>query len=225
MRAILECNGVSKVYGQGPLAERVLSEVTFAITRGETCALLGPSGSGKTTLLSIIGCLLTPTSGELRIDQELVDHASRFQLVALRRSRIGFIFQLPQLLPFLTMEENLQVFGRNAGLGEAKLGLRIAEVAARLGIDRLLDKSPDLASGGERQRVAIARAVLHRPPILLADEPTASLDWKNGETVIRMLTEQARAENASLMTVTHDTRLLDYFDRVFHIDNGRLVEG
>src|SRR5205823_5522205 len=104
------------------------------------------------------------------------------------------------------------------------LARRIVELAGRLGIDRLLHRRPDWASGGERQRVAIARAVLHRPPILLADEPTASLDWKNGEIVIRLLTDQARAEDALLVTVTHDTRLLRYFDRVFHLENGRLVE-
>jgi ABC-type lipoprotein export system ATPase subunit len=186
--------------------------------------MVGPSGSGKTTLLSILGCLLTPSSGKLTIDGEQVDHCAPHQLVGLRRRRIGFVFQQPQLLPFLTMEENVRIFGRNAGLSDADLDVRIADIAGRLHIDRLMDKLPNHASGGERQRVAIARALVHRPTILLADEPTAALDWQNGETVVRMLTEQARTEDALLLTVTHDTRLLSFFDRVYRLDSGRLVE-
>jgi ABC-type lipoprotein export system ATPase subunit len=224
MRATLECTGLSKVYGQGSIASRVLSDVSLALGRGQTCALVGPSGSGKTTLLSILGCLLTPSSGKLTIDGAPVNHRSPGQLVALRRRRLGFVFQQPQLLPFLTLEENVRIFGRNAGMSDADLDLRIAEIAGRLHIDRLMDKTPNLASGGERQRVAIARALVHRPAILLADEPTAALDWENGETVVRMLTEQAKADDATLVTVTHDTRLLSFFDRVFRIDNGKLVE-
>jgi ABC-type lipoprotein export system ATPase subunit len=224
MGCVLECRGVSKVYGSGALAEPVLKDVSFALDRGQACALLGPSGSGKTTLLSILGCLLTPSSGALRIGGQAVDHRSGRMLCELRRSRIGFVFQHDQLLPFLSMEENLRAVGRNSGIAEADLDHRINNLAGRLGIDRLLDKEPHHASGGQRQRVAIARALIHRPPIILADEPTAALDWAHGEAVVRLLTEQARVERALLLTVTHDTRLLDFFDRVFHLEEGRLVE-
>ena len=113
--------------------------------------------------------------------------------------------------------------GRNSGVTGAELESRLVDIAGRLGIDRLLDKKPEQASGGQRQRVAIARALIHRPPLILADEPTAALDWHNGEAVIRLLTEQAKVEQAVLLTVTHDMRLVDYFDRVFCLDNGRLV--
>jgi putative ABC transport system ATP-binding protein len=224
MAPVLECRGVSKVYGSGTLAEPVLKDVSLSLGGGQACALLGPSGSGKTSLLSILGCLLTPTSGELWVDGCSVDYRSRRMLGELRRTRIGFVFQQAQLLPFLSMEGNLRVVGRNSGVEESDLNGRIDDLAGRLGIDRLLDKRPDHASGGQRQRVAIARALLHRPPVILADEPTAALDWANGEAVVRLLTEQARAERALLLTVTHDIRLLGYFDRVFHLEEGRVVE-
>jgi putative ABC transport system ATP-binding protein len=212
------------MYGTGALAEPVLKDISFSLDRGQACALLGPSGSGKTTLLSILGCLLTPSAGEVRVVDRVVDHRSGRMLGELRRTRIGFVFQHAQLLPFLTMDGNLRVVGRNSGLSVCDLEARIADLAGRLGIDRLLDKLPEHASGGQRQRVAIARALLHQPPIILADEPTAALDWSNAELVIRLLTEQARQERSLLLTVTHDTRLLGYFDRVFHLEDGRLVE-
>jgi putative ABC transport system ATP-binding protein len=224
MGVILACERISKVYGDGPYAERVLTDVSLTLRRGQACALLGPSGSGKTTLLSILGCLLTPTSGALQIDGRDVEHRSMHSLTDLRRTCFGFVFQHAQLLPFLTMGENLRVVGRNAGLNELGLGLRIAELAGKLDIEGLLEKKPHHASGGQRQRVAIARALLHRPPIILADEPTASLDWATGQTVIGMLAERAKAQDALLLTVTHDTRLLPYFDRVFQIKDGGLVE-
>jgi ABC-type lipoprotein export system ATPase subunit len=224
MGSVLECRGISKVYGSGTFADPVLKDVSFSLDRGQACALLGPSGSGKTTLLSILGCLLTPSSGELRIGDQAVDHRSGRMLGELRRTRIGFVFQHAQLLPFLSMDENLRVIGRNSGIAEADLNIRVNSLAGRLGIDNLLDKKPDHASGGQRQRVAIARALIHSPPIIFADEPTAALDWTNGETVIRLLTDQARIEQALLLTVTHDTRLLSFFDRVFQLEDGRLVE-
>jgi putative ABC transport system ATP-binding protein len=224
MPPVLECLGVCKTYGQGALAEDVLIDVSLSLERGQACVLLGPSGSGKTTLLSILGCLLCPSAGELRIDGRTVDHRWAGALTALRRRSIGFVFQHAQLLPFLTMEENVAVVGRNAAPAGADLGRRVGELLERLGIDTLRHKKPHQASGGQCQRVAIARALVHRPPILLADEPTAALDWANGETVIRLLIEQARREGALLIAVTHDTRMVPWFDRVFHLDSGRLSE-
>ena len=220
---IIACSGLSKVYGSGSLAETVLSGVDLALRRGEACVLVGPSGSGKTTLLSILGCLLSPTSGRLEIEGRPVDFTSQGPLVELRRRSIGFIFQRSQLLSFLTVFENLRVVGKNAGLSRQDLDVRIASLAAALDIEAALPKRPDQLSGGQRQRAAIARAVLHHPAILLADEPTASLDRANGEAVINLLTARARAENTSLLTVTHDTRLLNQFDRVYRIENGKLV--
>ena len=223
--SILECNSLSKTYGSGSLAEQALDEVSVSLNRGECCLLLGPSGSGKTTLLSILGCMLSPSGGELRIDSRRVEHESQAELSRLRREYIGFVFQHAQLLPFLTMEENLKVVGANAGLAKSRLAQRLGEVTERLGIQSLRSKKPAEASGGQRQRVAIARAVLHQPPIILADEPTAALDWHNGQAVVKLLTEQARVDNALLVTVTHDTRLIEFYDRVFHMESGKLQEG
>jgi putative ABC transport system ATP-binding protein len=224
MSAVLECRGVSKVYGAGALAETALRDVSLSVTAGQTCVLLGPSGSGKTTLLSILGCLLSPTAGEVWVGGERVRYGSPGQLAAIRRQQIGFVFQHAQLLPFLSMEENIRLVGRNAGLRESELAGRVNDLLARLDIAGLRRKPPAQASGGQRQRVAIARALLHRPAVLLADEPTAALDQENGQAVVRLLTEQARQEKAVLITVTHDTRLVPLFERVFLMDEGRLRE-
>ena len=219
---ILECQQISKVYGTGALAERILTDVSLAFRQGETCVLLGPSGSGKTTLLSILGFLLSPTSGELRVHNCVVDYRSQRALSPLRRALIGFVFQQAQLLPFLTMEGNLKLVGQNVGLSRAELARRIHEIMQALGIEHLKKKKPADASGGQKQRVAIARALLHRPAIILADEPTAALDWQNGAAAVRLLVEQAKTHKALLITVTHDTRLIPMFDRVLQMEGGRI---
>jgi putative ABC transport system ATP-binding protein len=224
MAACLECRDVGKVYGQGDLAETVLTGVSLILEAGQTCVLLGPSGSGKTTLLSILGCLLSPTEGQVLLDGVGVDYRSPRQLIELRRTRIGFVFQQSQLLPFLTVADNLAVVGRNCGIGRRELPDRIGELASQLGLGALLRKKPGQLSSGQRQRVAIARAVLHRPSVLLADEPTSALDWQHGQAAVRLLVEQSRREGTMLFAVTHDVRLVEWFDRVLHIDSGRLWE-
>lgn len=224
MSTALSCLNLAKHYGEGEMAEPVLKAVTLNIQRGEACVLIGPSGSGKTTLLSILGCLLTPSGGELHIAGERVDFTSPRALGELRRTRLGFVFQHAQLLPFLTVEDNLRVVGRNAGLADDDLKVRLNLLVTRLGLEAMRGKKPDKLSGGQRQRVAIARAMLHQPAILLADEPTAALDWHNGENVTDLLIEQAQAAGAALVVVTHDTRLLPKFDRVFSIEDGRVME-
>jgi putative ABC transport system ATP-binding protein len=224
MHPVLECRNVSRVYGAGPSAEVALREVSLAFAAGQTCLVLGPSGSGKTTLLSILGCLLSPSTGEVRIAGRPVDHASPHGLAQTRKKNIGFVFQHAQLLPFLTMEENLSLVGRNAGLSVPEVHRRVKGLMEQLGIESIRNKQPRQASGGQCQRVAVARAVLHRPPVVLADEPTAALDGRNGETVVRLLIEQARTQGALLLTVSHDVRLAGQFDRVFHMDSGSLIE-
>jgi ABC-type lipoprotein export system ATPase subunit len=224
METVLECDEVCHVYGRGELAESVLRGVSLSLAAAEVCVLLGPSGSGKTTLLSILGCMLKPTLGSLAVCGQCVDWRSAGRLARVRRDQLGFVFQHAQLLPFFTVAENLELVGRNAGLSARTVAERSDELLGRLGIVAIRHKKPHQLSGGQRQRVAIARAVLHRPAILLADEPTAALDWRHGEAAVRLLVEQARAERALLLAVTHDTRLLGFFDRVFHLEAGRLVE-
>lgn len=225
MPAILECVNVRHTFGRDELAEEVLRGTTVAFRAGETCVLMGPSGSGKTTLLSILGFLLTPTAGHVLLEGQAVDYRARGLLSRLRREKVGFMFQHAQLLPFLTVAENLGVVGRNAGMAAKALAWRIDDLLDRLGIAGMKHKRPDQLSGGQRQRVAIARALLNRPPILLADEPTAALDWHNGEAAVRLLVEQAQAEGSLLLVVSHDARLLPLFGRCLHIVEGRLSEG
>lgn len=224
MKAALESENICHSFGRGELAQPVLRGISVSFAPGDVCVLMGPSGSGKTTLLSILGCLLTPTSGKLAIDGKVIDPSARVTLCNLRRYRLGFVFQHAQLLPFLTVAENLAVTGRNAGLSGKWLGKRIEVLLDRLGIAESRHKKPAQLSGGQRQRAAIARAVLHSPPILLADEPTAALDWNTGQAAIQLLIEQAKSEGAMLLTVTHDSRLLPLFARQFHIADGRLTE-
>ena len=220
MNTAIECKNLTKAYG----AELVLEEVSLSVKCGEACVLIGPSGSGKTTLLSILGCLLTPTNGELLVAGKRVDFQSPRTMSNLRRLNLGFVFQHAQLLPFLSVTDNLSIAGNNAGMPAVQLRTRIEALLERLGLTAMAMKKPAQLSGGQRQRVAIARALLHQPAILLADEPTAALDWQNGEVVADLLVAQAREARAALIVVTHDTRLLPKFDRVFSIENGRLQE-
>ena len=225
MPAILECDDVRKAYSSGEgRSEEVLHGITITLSRGECVILLGPSGSGKTSLLSILGCLLTPTSGELRIDNEVVDFSSTTTLTERRRSTIGFVFQHAHLLPFLTVEENLATVGRNAGVAPVELARRITALLEILRLESAAMKFPSQLSGGQGQRVALGRALVHDPSIILADEPTASLDWENGTIVVDMLTNRARELKAALVVVSHDTRLIPRFNRVLQIESGRVIQ-
>ncbi len=224
MKAVLKADRLTKVYGTGPLAEEVLRGASLTLEAGETCLLLGPSGSGKTTLLSILGCLLSPTGGALTLGGRCVDFTRRGALAEIRRRQIGFIFQHSQLLPFLSLEDNLRVVGRNAGLPSDVLEGRIDELTGRLGIAGMRKKLPDRVSGGQRQRFAVARALLHGPAVVLADEPTAALDRDNGDAVIDLLIGEARRAGAVLLTVSHDLRLVDRYDRVLHMEAGTVCE-
>ena len=222
MVAAIACHELTKTYGRGPLAETAIGGVSLSFSAGESCVFLGPSGSGKTTLLSILGCLLTPSSGAVEICGETVNYSSPRRLTRLRRTAIGFVFQHAQLLPFLSVRENLRIVAENSGMPSRETGSRLGLLLDRLGIGNYAHRKPGDLSGGQRQRVAIARAVLHRPRIILADEPTAALDWENGQAAMRLLVDQAKADDALLITVTHDTRLVALFDRVIRLESGKV---
>jgi putative ABC transport system ATP-binding protein len=218
----LVCENLTKVYGRGSVAETALAGVTATFQFGECCMLLGPSGSGKTTFLSVVGCLLSPSGGTVELDGTRIDYTNKRLLTKLRRMQIGFIFQHAQLLPFLSVFENLSIVAQNIGMPPGQAKKRIHEMLEQLGILRYAHRKPDDLSGGQRQRVSIARAVLHRPRLILADEPTAALDWENGQTATKLLVEQARTDGALLIVVSHDSRLTQYFDRTVHLESGQL---
>lgn len=219
----LSCHNLTHTYGKAGTPETALSDVSVEFAASEACLLMGPSGSGKTTLLSICGCLLRPTSGELYLEGEPVHRAPLSRLTAIRRQTIGFVFQHSQLLPFLSLEENLRIIGRNAGIAPRALAERIDGLLDRLEICPWRRRYPHEVSGGQRQRFAIARALVHRPRIVLADEPTAALDWRNGENAMKLLIEETRMSGALLIAVSHDARLLPLFERVLQIENGQIV--
>ena len=224
MKNAMSCQGICKSYGSGEMAELVLKRVDLEFSEGQTSVLIGPSGSGKTTLLSILGCLLAPSKGQLYINNQTVNFSDKSSLTEVRRKELGFIFQHAQLLPFLTIEDNLAIIGRNAGMDEQDIHQRLDSLLARLELQTMRYKYPSQLSGGQRQRVAIARALLHRPSIVLAYEPTAALDWHTGKTVVELLLDQARLEQAVLVVVTHDNRMLPLFDRILSIADGILKE-
>lgn len=219
----LEGRGVGKVFGTGDLAVRALYPTDIQIHRGEVLVIMGPSGSGKTTLLSILGLVLTPSEGEVLVGGRDVSAATPDELAILRRDRVGFVFQQFNLLPSLSALENVAVPLLLAGVPR---GERVARAARALDLVGMADKqgaTPRLLSGGQQQRVAIARALVNDAPVLLCDEPTASLDGRTGQGILATLRELATGEERAVVVVTHDDRVLPIADRLVHVIDGKVV--
>jgi putative ABC transport system ATP-binding protein len=220
----IHARSVTKVFGAGNLAVAALKGIDLSVQRGEFLMLVGPSGSGKTTLLSLLGCVLTPTTGELSLFGETVSQQPESSMPRLRLSYIGFVFQAHNLLASLTALDNvafqLELRGRprKAALKDA------TELLDRVGLADKLHKRPRELSGGQRQRVAIARAVAGAPPLILADEPTASLDAESGLMVTEMMRSLARERGHTVVVVTHDSRIFHLADRIVHIEDGLITE-
>jgi len=219
---MIQCNNITKTYGVGALAEPVLKGINFGVNRGEACLLMGPSGSGKTTLLSIIGCISPASGGELHLNGSPVPVGATQSLAPLRRDLLGFVFQHAQLLPFLSVRDNLALVGCNAGQNEERAASRAMQLLEQVDMTTAATKKPGQLSGGQRQRVAVARALMNSPRIILADEPTAALDWTNGQRIIELLVRAAKETAAALIVVTHDQRLKPWFDRTVEIANGKI---
>lgn len=220
---LLELRSVTKVHGDGPSAVRALDEVDLVVEAGSLVAVMGPSGSGKSTLLTIAGALEEPTTGEVWVVGESLAGWSANQRACLRRRSIGYVFQDFNLLAGLTAVENVAMPLELDGMSVRPARSSALTVLERLGIADKADRFPDDLSGGERQRVAIARAMVGERRLLLADEPTGSLDSRNGQEVMRLLRESCRAGMAGLV-VTHDAELASYADRVVHLLDGRISE-
>ncbi len=224
-KPVVEVENVSKTYGSGELAVQALKPCTFNVAQGELAALLGPSGSGKTTLLLSISLILEPTSGRITINgQEVFNNGwTGVDERAFRRRNIGFIFQQHNLIPFLTAEENVALVLQLNGVGRRESARRARELLGYLEIAHRADSLPATLSGGEQQRVAIGRALANEPPLILADEPTAALDTERGSKVMALLGKIARERRSAVITVTHDHRMIEGFDTVYHLDDGRLT--
>jgi putative ABC transport system ATP-binding protein len=225
--ALIQIRDVGKSYRLGESDVHALRGVNFTVPQGGIVALMGPSGSGKSTLLNLIGALDTPTSGKVVVSGMDVAKLSRDEQSAFRNATIGFIFQNFNLVPVLTTLENVMLPGQLGRHSEKSLGAPLAERARHLlvavGLERQINQSVNRLSGGQMQRVSIARALMNRPPIILADEPTANLDHETADTVLTVLKETCTREGATVVVATHDQHVLSYCHRIIRLMDGRLL--
>jgi putative ABC transport system ATP-binding protein len=220
---VAEAIGVTKSYRLGAAAVPAVRSVSLAVHAGEMVALAGPSGSGKSTLLHLVGCLDKPDSGEIRLGDLRVSHMPAGRLAAVRRDRLGFIFQSFNLVPVLTARENVEYPLLLAGVGQAERRERVDGLLERVGLAGKHGRRPRELSGGERQRVAIARALINRPALVLADEPTANLDSATGGAVLDLMDDLRDRLGVAFLFASHDPRLIDRMDRIVHLRDGALV--
>jgi putative ABC transport system ATP-binding protein len=220
-RPVLEVSGLTRRFGDGAAAVEAVRGVDMRLEAGEIVLIMGPSGSGKTTLLSMLGALLRPSEGEIRLAGVPITDLTERELPAMRAERIGFIFQDFNLMPSLTARENVEVALNVAGSHGAPAHERATTLLEELGLAERLDFLPEKLSGGEKQRVAIARALANDPDLVLADEPTANLDSSIGREVMRRLREIAKRRDQSVLIVSHDDRIREFVDRVLWLEDGQ----
>ena len=222
MTPIIETNGLTKTFGSNGVAVRALRGIDLSVERGEFLALIGPSGSGKSTLMAILGCLDSPTSGTYSLEGRRVDGLSGSELANIRNEKIGFIFQLYNLLPKASVQRNVELPMLYAGVPRKERRRRALELLERVGIPEKARSLPGTLSGGQRQRVAVARALANRPALLLADEPTGALDSKTGHEVLELFTDLHRQGN-TILIVTHDLDIAALASRQVEILDGRIA--
>ncbi len=222
----IHIEGLRKRYGEGDTAVDALKNVNMQIAAGEVVGLIGPSGSGKSTLLKCLGAVIEPTAGRMILGEEAIyDNEWKIpDLRALRRDKIGFIFQAPYLIPFLDVTDNVALLPMLAGRSNAESRQSARELLEALDVVHRARAMPSQLSGGEQQRVSIARALVSRPPVVLADEPTAPLDSQRALGVIRILNKMAQQYQTAIIVVTHDEKIIPTFKRIYHIRDGQTVE-
>jgi putative ABC transport system ATP-binding protein len=222
----IRIEGLRKRYGSGDTAVDALKGVDMHVAPGEVVGLIGPSGSGKSTLLKCLGAVTEPTAGRMILGDETIydDGWKVNDLRALRRDKIGFIFQAPYLIPFLDVTDNVALLPMLAGKPNAEARKRAIELFESLDVGHRAKAMPSQLSGGEQQRVAIARGLVNRPPVILADEPTAPLDSERALAVIRILNDMARKFETAIIVVTHDEKIIPTFKRIYHIRDGVTYE-
>ena len=219
---ILKIENLSKVYGKGETAVKALDDVSFSVKKGEFVAIIGPSGSGKSTLLHLLGGVDRPTSGRVLVDNRDIYQLNETQLAIFRRRQIGLIYQFYNLIPILTVEENITL---PVLLDEHKVDQKqFNDVVSILGLNNRLSHLPNQLSGGQQQRVSIGRALISNPAIMLADEPTGNLDSKNSEEIMGLLKMFNKTFNQTLIVITHDERIALQANRVISIEDGRIAK-
>ncbi len=218
----IRIEGLKKRYGSGDTAVEALKRVDMQVAPGEVVGLIGPSGSGKSTLLKCLGAVIDPTAGRMTLGDETIydDGWKVCDLRALRRDKIGFVFQAPYLIPFLDVTDNVALLPMLAGVANSEARQRALDLLTALDVQHRAKAMPSRLSGGEQQRVAIARGLVNRPPVILADEPTAPLDSERAMAVIRILNEMARKYETAIIVVTHDEKIIPTFKRIYHIRDG-----
>jgi putative ABC transport system ATP-binding protein len=219
----LELDHITKTYGEGEQAVTAVDEISLSVAAGELVAVVGPSGSGKTTLLAIAGALLHPTTGRVIVDGQDLSGLAPDALSRVRLEKIGFVLQSANLVPYLTVQDQLLLVSKLSGKTKDAPN-RAKSLLAEVGLSKRLQHYPEQLSGGERQRVSIARALMNDPLVVLADEPTASLDSRRGREVVEMLRQEVKTRQKAALMVTHDERMLDLCDRVVRLVDGRLTD-
>ena len=218
--------GLRKVYGSGDTAVTALKDVNMHVRPGEVVGLVGPSGSGKSTLLKCLGAIIEPTGGRMTLGGRVIYDGTWTvpDLRALRRDQIGFVFQAPYLIPFLDVTDNVALLPMLSGQPNAQARARALDLLQALDVAHRAHAQPGQLSGGEQQRVSIARALANRPPVILADEPTAPLDSERALGVVRILNRMAREAHTAIIVVTHDEKIIPTFKRIYHIRDGITYE-
>ncbi|MBJ8029455.1 ABC transporter ATP-binding protein [Bacillus cereus group sp. N21] len=223
MTSLLKLEEVSKVYGEGNTEVTALHPISLDVMAGEFIGIVGPSGSGKSTLLSIAGALLSPSKGNIYIREQNITRLSEKEMTDIRLRKIGFIFQFANLVPYLNVKEQLLYIAKLKKEDRKESEKRVDHLLAAFGLSQRKNHYPNQLSGGEKQRVAIARAFMNNPDLILADEPTASLDSKRGREVVERMKREVKESQKAAIMITHDERMLDVCDRILTLRDGKLV--
>ncbi|MFJ8529580.1 ABC transporter ATP-binding protein [Bacillus sp. NPDC094106] len=221
--SLLKLEQVSKVYGEGDTEVTALHPITLDVKEGEFIGIVGPSGSGKSTLLSIAGALLSPSKGNIYISDQNVTNLSEKEMTNIRLEKIGFIFQFANLVPFLSVKEQLLYIAKLKGKNKKEADKFATELLKTFGLSHRMNHYPNQLSGGEKQRVAIARAFMNNPDLILADEPTASLDSKRAREVVELMKHEVKKNKKAAIMITHDEKMLDVCDRILTLRDGKLL--
>jgi len=223
MTSLLKLDKVSKVYGEGNTEVTALHPISLDVKAGEFIGIVGPSGSGKSTLLSIAGALLSPSKGDIYIREQNITKLSEKEMTDIRLKKIGFIFQFANLVPYLNVKEQLLYIAKLKKENKQESEKRADHLLAAFGLGERKNHYPNQLSGGEKQRVAIARAFMNNPDLILADEPTASLDSKRAREVVEMMKCEVKESQKAAIMITHDERMLDVCDRILTLRDGQLI--